>query len=99
MASYEGVDILAIEAAAALKAGMSYGKWKAMGGKVETEEQLPDGWKICKHCKTPFKPKKGVRQSYCNPDCQYEAQKEKDRERKREYARAYKAKKKAMADE
>ena len=97
--NYNGVDLLAIEAAAALKAGMSYGRWKAMGGKVEAEWQLPDGWKICKHCKTPFKPKKAVRQTYCNPDCQYEAQKEKDRERKREYARVYQARKRAMAAE
>ena len=91
MATYEGVDLLALEAAAALKAGMSYGKWKAMGGEVEAEWQLPDGWKICKHCKTPFKPKKAVRQAYCNPDCQYEAQKEKEsmpepiRQRKRQW--------------
>ena len=101
MANHEGVDMLVLETAAAKKSGMSYGKWKAMGGKVDplVDMPVPNDWPTCRRCGKPFKPKKGVRQFYCNPECQYEAQKEKDRERKREYARAYKARKKAMAAE
>lgn len=94
MARYDGVDILALEAAAALQAGMSYGKWKAMGGKVEPTVDAPlvKGWQICKRCGKIFKPKKGVRQLFCNPDCQYEAAKEKQRAK-------YNARKLAMAAE
>ena len=90
MDSYEGADILALEAAAALEAGMSYGKWKAMGGKIEPGENtpLPNGWQTCKRCGKAFKPKRGCRQFYCNPECQYETQKERNRDRKREQARA-----------
>ena len=95
--NYDDVDILALEAAAALKAGMSYGQWKAMGGKVEKVDQIPIGWKICKHCGTPFKPKHGVRQLYCDAVCQSDAQQERFREKKREYGKAYRARKKAMA--
>lgn len=93
MARYEGVDILALEATAASEAGMSYGKWKAMGGKIDPEADgsVPKGWLTCKRCGKIFKPKKGVRQIYCTLECQYEAQKERDRDKKREYARRLRA--------
>ena len=99
MARSEGLDILALEAAAALQDGVSYGRWKAMGGKVNpvADGSLPEGWKTCKRCGKAFKPKRGARQIYCSHECQYEVQKERDRDRKREHARAYHAKKKAMA--
>lgn len=94
MASYEGADILALEAAEALAAGMSYGKWKAMGGKVEMvgERPLPLGCKACKQCGKPFKPKKGTSQHYCDDACRYEAQRERDREK-------YHARKLAISNE
>ena len=95
MANYDGIDILALEAVAAKEANMSYGMWKALGGKIEPGENipLPKNWQYCKRCGKAFKPKRGVRQLYCNPDCQYEAQKDRDRDKKRERARAYQAKK------
>ena len=101
MVNYEGVDILALEAVAAKKAGMSYGQWKAMGGKIDPEKDilLPSNLPSCKRCGRRFKPKRGVRQLYCNPDCQYEAQKDRNRDKNRERARVYAARKRAMAAE
>ena len=97
--SYDGIDILALEAAAAKEANMSYGKWKAMGGKIDPDVDRPllKGWHKCRRCGKPFKPKKGCRQLYCHPDCQYEAQKDRNRDKNRERARAYQARKRAMA--
>ena len=101
MANYEGADVLALEAAAACDAGMSYGKWKALGGKITPGDNvpLPKGWKVCVRCEKPFRPKKSVQQKYCCYDCRYEGLKEKDKEKKREYARAYREKQRAMAAE
>ena len=70
------MDNLAKDAAAALAAGMSYGKWKAMQDpvKIEREPGLPTGWKRCRWCNEPFvaKPK----QQYCGVYCQKTAQRE-----------------------
>ena len=101
MAGYDGVDILALEAAAALAANMSYGKWKAMGGKITPGENipLPKGWQTCEQCGKPFRPRKGYRQKYCGAACRIETNKIRFVDKRREYAREYRKKQKAMAAE
>ena len=88
------MDNLAKDAAAALAAGMSYGKWKAMQGyrTVEKIEEIPEGWKLCKRCGKAFKPTN--KQIYCDIDCQKAAQREKDKGKRREYWKEYAARKK-----
>lgn len=79
---YKGPDKLALDAAAAKAAGMSYGRWKAMQDNPvvdKKEDKIPEGWKICQYCKTPFKPNHGNKQLYCKVTCQREAQKERDK--------------------
>jgi hypothetical protein len=76
MARKREMDNLAKDAAAALAAGMSYGKWKAMQGetRIKKPDELPDGWYICKNCGKPFKPGKyNGRKIYCELNCQREA--------------------------
>lgn len=91
------MDNLAKDAAAALAAGMSYGRWKAIHGDTkdapEEVETVPEGWLICQHCGKPFKPQTYRRQKYCEYACQHEAQRERDRERNRERSREYQRKK------
>ena len=89
MARKKEMDNLAKDAAAALAAGMSYGKWKAMQDKpvvIEKKEEIPEGWRVCKRCGKPFKVKNfGKRQIYCELACQKAAQRDRDREKNREY--------------
>ena len=77
-------DKLARDAAAALAAGMTYGKWKAMQGpfEIKPETGLPKGWKKCVWCNTPFKPHPN--QIYCDWRCQRQAQKAKERQKAKE---------------
>lgn len=90
------MDNLAKDAAAALAAGMSYGKWKALQEnpvpKKKTGE-LPEGWKLCKRCGKPFKARKT--QVYCEYSCQREEAVENDREKHNERMRQYRERKKA----
>jgi hypothetical protein len=78
-------DKLAQESTAALAAGMSYGKWKAMQNPVTIQKPPPpEGWRTCVWCGQPFKPKnKGV-QKYCESTCQLQAQTAKYRQNKAE---------------
>lgn len=89
MAKKKEPDKLAQDAAAALAAGMSYGKRKAIHGDTkpepEVQELVPQGWLICQYCGKPFKPRSYRPQKFCEPYCQNEAYKEKVRERKRAY--------------
>ena len=57
MAKKTEPDKLAQDAAAALAAGMSYGKWKAMQDpvKIYKKQDLEPGWKLCAWCGKPFK--------------------------------------------
>ena len=92
MAKKKAMDKLAQDAAAALAAGMSYGKWKAMQTPVaiEKKEETPEEWRTCKCCGKPFKPNKyGKRQLYCEVECQKADQRERDRDKIREYNREY----------
>lgn len=80
MAKKREPDKLAQDAAAALAAGMSYGKWKAMQGepkKVATVQGMPEGWKQCPWCNVIFKPK--VNQKYCDIQCPKQAQREREK--------------------
>jgi hypothetical protein len=98
MARKKEPDKLAQDAAAALAAGMSYGKWKAMQEPVKIEkkaEEIPEGWLICKQCGKPFKPKTYRKQKYCEMSCQQAAQKERDRGKYNGYYREYQARKRA----
>lgn len=92
MAKKKEPDKLAQDAAAALAAGMSYGKWKAMQGNpvvIKKQEIVPDGWLICKHCGEPFKPKTKRKQFYCGAWCQSTASRERNEEKLKEYRKAY----------
>ncbi len=76
-------DQLAKDAAAALAAGMSYGRWKAMQDPVQIykKQDLEPGWRLCAWCGRPFKPKINRNQLYCEVYCQRTAQKHRDRQR------------------
>ena len=77
-------DQLAKDVSAAIAAGMSYGKWKAMQDPVNIYQpkDLPEGWKLCAYCGKPFKIKSSKKQMYCDIYCQRAAQKERDRQKK-----------------
>lgn len=73
-------DKLAQDVAAAMAAGMSYGKWKALQGipaRAETVKGMPEGWKKCPWCGVIFKPH--VNQKYCDIQCQRTAQRAKEK--------------------
>lgn len=95
---YKGPDKLALDAAAAKAAGMSYGRWKAMQDNpivVKNVEEIPEGWRICQHCKKPFKPNQyGTKQIYCELSCQRQANRERNtvNGKNQEYYRRYKEK-------
>ena len=61
-------DKLAQDAAKALAAGLSYGKWRAMQQPVEIEKGIPEGWKVCPQCGKAFKSVKG-KKIFCEPYC------------------------------
>lgn len=97
MAKKKEMDNLAKDAASALAAGMSYGKWKALQEITVIEikpGEIPEGWKACKRCGKPFKPK-AITQKYCEVLCQIETAKEKDRERHNKRQKRYRERKKA----
>ena len=93
------MDKLAQDAAAALAAGMSYGKWKAMQDKPvvieKKKDELEPVKKICKYCGKPFIPRSYRSQLYCDIYCQQEAKKEREHKR----IQAWREKKKAEAAE
>lgn len=79
------MDNLARDAMLALKAGMTYGKWKAMQEPVKIKKKtLPDGWIECKYCGKAFKPTRGC-QKYCCMDCRNRAYAPKAREKQKRY--------------
>lgn len=64
------MDRLAMAASAALAAGMSYGKWKALNPNWEPpKEKPPEKIKgYCKCCGTPI-PADSKRFKYCSDEC------------------------------
>lgn len=77
-------DQLALDAAAAKAAGLSYGKWRAMQPPRKVETETPEGWCVCQHCGKKYKPKTRRPQKYCNYECQQQALYERNRKRKGE---------------
>lgn len=82
MARKKEMDNLSKDAAAALAAGMSYGKWKAMQRPVTFEKAIPDGWQVCPQCGKAFKPKIKNNQIYCEIGCQRAAEVERRRKKR-----------------
>ena len=76
MAKNKGMDNLANDAARALAAGMSYGKWKHFHPHTKGEEivVVDPNTKPCVICGKPMK-KGGTLKKYCSPECAYEARK------------------------
>ena len=78
------MDQLTQDCIAARKAGMTYGKWKALQPRVEVvmpkqEEKKPVAKKelpkrVCRYCGKEFTGDNG-NSLYCGYDCSYEAQK------------------------
>jgi hypothetical protein len=98
MAKKIEMDNLAKDAAKALAADMSYGRWKALHPytkDIEEEPAVPEGLPICKRCGKPFKPRTYRKQMYCEYECQQAAAKERDNEKRKEWYRTYMAKKRA----
>ena len=83
MAKNKEPDKLAQDAAAALAAGMSYGKWKAMQDPVRIykPQDLAPGWKLCAWCGKPFMIKTKKNKLYCDAYCQRLAQRARDRQK------------------
>lgn len=79
------LDRLAMESSAAIKAGMSYGYWKAAQKRepIKKKEELPEGWLVCEWCGKWYKPKTKRPRKYCESYCQLEASKQKKREREK----------------
>ena len=86
------MDQLTLDCIAARKAGMTYGKWKALQPRVEVvihqeEEKKPEikgGMSIreCKYCGKAFSTANG-QMYYCDYDCYYEAARIRNKERYR----------------
>ena len=75
-------DKLSQDAAAAIAAGMSYGKWKSLQSPVKVEKvekKIPDGWRVCEYCGKLYKPKTYRPQKYCEPYCGQQAREAKKR--------------------
>lgn len=82
------MDRLAMNAMLAMKAGMSYGKWKALQPAVVPErKELPDGVKICPYCGKEFRGRKNKK--YCNPECTAQYNNLRRRVTNKEYMRQY----------
>ncbi len=81
------MDKLAKEAAAALAAGMTYGKWKAkqslqqIEAPAVAEEEKPQYRHVCEYCGKEFFVHAERGQKYCSEDCRRDAYNKRARER------------------
>ena len=95
------MDLLTSDSIATRRAGMTYGKWKALHPHTEVNEEneenevLDKDAKLCAICGKPIRRRDGgsgsLRRKYCSPDCAYEGTVVKNREfarRKRERLKA-----------
>lgn len=94
-------DQLAKDAAAALAAGMTYGKWKGLQHeqakkkephlpkKEIPEKEIPEGWCICQHCGKPFEPKDKRKKKYCDDPCRVAEYQKRNREKLNAYIREW----------
>ena len=72
----------------AMKAGMSYGKWKALQPAVVPEKkELPEGVRLCPHCGKEFTGRKNKK--FCGPECKVQYTNIKRRKTNKEYMRQY----------
>ena len=90
MARQKKPDKLAQDASAALKAGMSYGKWKALQGytPIQPKEHKKSEWdKVCAFCGEDFEANR-TNQLYCSKACEKKScyQRRKERLKKLEVA-------------
>lgn len=69
---YISVDKLSREATAALNAGMSYGKWKAMQAPVVIPADLTSKT-ACEHCGKLFANRDKRHRKYCDDSCRIAA--------------------------
>lgn len=97
MAKKKEMDNLARDAAAALAANMSYGKWKALNPntKDKCDEPLPQDSPTCQECGQPFRPRSYVKQKYCCVECQRASANRRFRENHEDYWKNAMAKKRA----
>ena len=97
MAKKKELDNLARDAAAALAANMSYGKWKALhpNTKDKCDEPLPQDSPTCQECGQPFRPRSYVKQKYCCVECQRASANRRFRENHEDYWKNAMAKKRA----
>lgn len=76
------LDRLTIDSISAEKAGMSYGKWKALHPHTEVDEVPDADTRLCKVCGKPIRNMSGgKRRLYCSNECAYEALQERMRAR------------------
>ena len=76
-------DKLAQDAAKALAAGMSYGKWKAMQEIVVPEEVKPKvEYGVCVYCGKQYVKNNYKKRVYCDWLCRYNANRERYKLRK-----------------
>lgn len=99
-------DKLALEMIQCKKDGFGchYGAWKAAQERPvvieKKENEIPEGWKVCPHCGTPYKPNKWGcgRQIYCDVTCQKAAQSIRRSAQNAERQKRYRERKKAQAE-
>ena len=82
------MDRLTMDSIAAVNAGMTYGKWKALHPHTEVENEVLDAdVKLCEICGEPILKRNGgsggQRRKYCSIECSAEANVIKNREFKR----------------
>lgn len=81
------LDRLTMDSISAEKAGMSYGKWKALHPHTEVVEVLNADETLCKICGCVIQKRSSTsgrqRRSYCSDLCSYEAVKIRERARYR----------------
>ena len=70
------MDKLSSDAMLARKAGMTYGKWKALQPVVKFERKIPKDWKVCEFCGKAFMPNQ-KNQRFCDIGCRTDAYKPK----------------------
>ena len=71
-------DKLAQDAAKALAAGLSYGKWRAMQQPVQVEKESEKDYKTCPNCGKKFKA--GRNKKFCDAYCRNQAYYDKEME-------------------
>lgn len=76
------MDNLARNAMSARKAGMTYGKWKALQPIVKVERPLDEMECVCQFCGNTFVKKTRQRRKYCDFICSNQAGREREKARR-----------------